>query len=124
MDHESNTFKYVKKLHELCHSFGVKTVALAAVTIPTAKDMWGLKPKRDGLSALLNCYAAEDDDDPMEELVLAFEDPKNLVPRQDGNWNQDDLHITQKGQALLAEKLLPIIIKSLDKLSAIEEMRD
>merc|ERR1712110_1307788 len=101
--------KYVKKLHEICHDFNVKTVALAAVTIPTIKDAWGLKPKRDGLANMLACYEKEDDDDQHEEKVLAFEDPKRLLPRNNVNWNADGLHITEQGQALLAKELLPMI---------------
>mmetsp|Transcript_44397 Transcript_44397/g.105164 ORF Transcript_44397/g.105164 Transcript_44397/m.105164 type:complete len:361 (-) Transcript_44397:208-1290(-) len=82
-----------RKLHSMCHSRGVPTVALAPPFHDHRKSLLYAK--------LLSSWCRYQED------VLTFINPEDLVPRSAGGayWGSDALHLTQAGYKAFGQSL-------------------
>lgn len=109
---EPEVLSHIVELHDFCHERGIKTIALAAVTIDTDRDqimndMKTLIQERDELAHDVELL---DEADPM---ILGHLDPRDVVPRDPENWEKDELHFSVKGGQLLAENVAPLVADAL-----------
>jgi lysophospholipase L1-like esterase len=117
---EPRVFEYMSKLHEVCHQRGIRTVALAAITLGTmvltGMGKSDMKQNRDALARHISSYELNND------YVMGHLDPRNLVPREPslGLWEQDGLHWSDKGQAKFGKAVAGTVKKALDYLDSEE----
>jgi hypothetical protein len=101
-------FERLQRLHEVCHSRGVPTVALAPPgPLPSAH-----RAARVQLGATLAEFAQN------AAGVVAFADCEELVPRSPRNggrklWDPDDIHMNAEGSRLLGQRMLQVVLGAL-----------
>jgi len=90
-------------LHEACHEFGAKTIAMA----PPSTD----RSARKALSLRLKAWAKRTPD------VIAFVDPEvNIVPRHRCEcWEPDNVHLSPYGYQCLGRELAMIVLAKYDE---------
>mmetsp|Transcript_129592 Transcript_129592/g.242471 ORF Transcript_129592/g.242471 Transcript_129592/m.242471 type:complete len:248 (-) Transcript_129592:79-822(-) len=107
--------KDVEALHEVCHESGIKTVALAAIHVPTNEEnavLNNLRHNLSGLARAMSVYDKSDDD------VIGHMDPRGIVSRDAhlGLWEKDNMHWSEKGHVAFAEAVAPVIEDALTTL--------
>jgi len=92
-------FDRIKRLHSICHSSGVPTVALIPPTI-----MHGpCRAMQRKLSALIETWAKS------EPMVLGHFDIEKLVPRGGHLWDSDGIHMSFAGQTQLGSTMAKLL---------------
>lgn len=98
-------FDRIKRLHSICHSSGVPTVALTPPTIMQGP----CRAMQRELACLIETWAKS------EPFVLGHFDVEKLVPRGGHLWDSDVIHMSYAGQCRLGSalaKLLPSLLSS------------
>eukprot|EP00403_Amphidinium_massartii_P009377 CAMPEP_0178413950 /NCGR_PEP_ID=MMETSP0689_2-20121128/22788_1 /TAXON_ID=160604 /ORGANISM="Amphidinium massartii, Strain CS-259" /LENGTH=262 /DNA_ID=CAMNT_0020035231 /DNA_START=99 /DNA_END=887 /DNA_ORIENTATION=+ len=96
----------ISYLHEICHEYGVPTIAMAPPS--------PLQHVRVRVSGLLRTWARASRD------CVAFVDPeKDMVPRSTpGFWEPDCLHMSPLGYHVLGENIAPVVAEKVKKASS------
>mmetsp|Transcript_45159 Transcript_45159/g.107452 ORF Transcript_45159/g.107452 Transcript_45159/m.107452 type:complete len:236 (+) Transcript_45159:75-782(+) len=98
------TMKNVIRLHKMCHSKGVATIALA----PPQVLFGGLRQKRNRLASLLKEWSQRQS----SNEVIHYADAEDLVPRNpSGLWEPDQFHFSAHGSRELGRRLAEQLAK-------------
>merc|ERR1711865_1062552 len=102
----------MKHLHSVCHRRGIRTIALAAITLATSVAPAKVKQGRDQLARNIALLGMD------QKYVLGHLDPRAAVSREArlGLWEKDKLHWSDKGHVAFAEAILPVVADALDNL--------
>lgn len=97
----------ISRLHAVCHSRGVPTVALAPPPAPMAPQGSSFERRRRQLVSLMDRWSRT------AACTLTFVDPGDLVPAQAGPgnriWDADKLHLSPNGSRVLARKMAALL---------------
>jgi len=90
-------FSAIKKLHELCHTQRIPTVAL----IPPHKARGVLRKVQERVAGLMIEWSRA------SPMIVALFDVEKLAPRKPAghNWESDEIHLSRAGQQALGERL-------------------
>jgi lysophospholipase L1-like esterase len=111
---ELNAFEYVKKLHYVCHERGIKTIALAATTVPTEVCPTNVKRSRDELAKIIEEFDMDTGN------VIGHMDPGQVLDRHKANgfWERDQLHWSERGHDYFGEQLADVVENALNIIEA------
>lgn len=101
------------QMHAACHERGTATIALIP---PTNVGEW-VRPVRQQLAQLHAIWARG-----MPNVVACL-DAEELVPRKQGFWEKDEIHLSPSGSMELGRCLAPRILPHLKRLSGAQESR-
>jgi len=105
--HPQSVLEDIGRLHAVCHSRGVPTVALAPPPAPMAPQGTSFEAKRRRLVSLLSEWSLR------AAGTLTFADPGDMVPAQAGPgnrvWDADKLHLSPAGSRVLAQQLAALL---------------
>lgn len=109
----SRVLEDLVKLHGICHSRGVPTVAIAPPQAPRAPKGSAFEVSRSRLQSILSHWVHG------AAGAAAFVDPAELVPAVAGGacWDPDGLHLSPAGQRLLGKRLSTILSPLLLRLA-------
>jgi len=96
------------QMHAACHERGTATIAMIP---PTNVGDW-VRPVRQQLAQLHRIWAGT------APYVMACLDAEELVPRKQGLWEKDEIHLSASGSMELGRRLAPRLLPLLDRVLA------